>query len=237
MKGTVRSTLMRNTNQRNRSLLPLVVLVAIAAFVAILEWISAHAPRGTGAAAPPMPAQPAAPAPSAPPSPQPGVQSTGVPSASPSPAGTAVPSPPGSALPAVPSPSAMPFASPSMPPPSGTLASPGPIAVPSKSPAPAVVMLPPNAAPRILNVALSSNVVKSGEVVSGTVTTSSNVASVEARIAGYSSSLQKVDDGHFTLSYRVPDLPSFLHKTYTLVMIARNTRGDATSTTMPITVR
>lgn len=73
--------------------------------------------------------------------------------------------------------------------------------------------------------------------MSGTVETSSNVASVEARIAGYSSSMRKVGVGRFSLSYRVPNLPFFLHRTYTIEVIARNTRGDAVRTSVPITIR
>jgi hypothetical protein len=101
---------------------------------------------------------------------------------------------------------------------------------------PPIEVLPPKAAPRILAVTLSSNVVTGGQLVSGTVETSSNVAAVEARIGGYSASLRKVDVGRFVLTYRVPNLPFFLHRTYDLQVIARNTAGDAASTAVPITV-
>lgn len=96
---------------------------------------------------------------------------------------------------------------------------------------------PPDAPPRILSMALSTPVAHGGDVVSGTVETTSNVASVEARIAGYSSSMQKVGVGKFALSYRVPNLPFFLHRTYTIEVIARNTRGDAVTSSLPITIR
>ncbi|HEY8313232.1 MAG TPA: hypothetical protein VIG51_03580 [Candidatus Baltobacteraceae bacterium] len=102
--------------------------------------------------------------------------------------------------------------------------------------APTVAMLPPNAAPRIHAVALSSSIVSAGQGVSGTVTTSSNVASVVARVAGYALPMRKVGTGHFALTYTVPNLPFFLHRTFTIDVIARNTRGDATSTQVPITV-
>lgn len=95
----------------------------------------------------------------------------------------------------------------------------------------------PNARPEILAMSLSSPVAYGGEVVSGTVETSSNVASVVATIAGYSSSLSKVGPGRFALSYRVPKLPFFLHHTYTIEVTARNARGDAVSSSIPITVR
>jgi hypothetical protein len=96
---------------------------------------------------------------------------------------------------------------------------------------------PADAPPRILAMTMSSSVVHSGDVVSGTVQTTSNVASVEARIAGFSSALRKVGVGTFTLSYRVPRLPFFLKRTWTIDVVARNTRGDAVRSSIPITVR
>lgn len=95
----------------------------------------------------------------------------------------------------------------------------------------------PDSPPQILSMTISTPVAHGGEIVSGTVETSSNVASVEARIAGYSSSMQKVGVGRFVMTYRVPNLPFFLHRTYTIEVIARNTRGDATSSSVPITIR
>lgn len=94
-----------------------------------------------------------------------------------------------------------------------------------------------DAPPRILSMSISTPVARGGEVVSGTVETTSNVASVEARIAGYSTSMEKIGVGRFALSYRVPKLPFFLHRTYTIEVIARNTRGDAVSSSVPITIR
>jgi len=105
------------------------------------------------------------------------------------------------------------------------------------SPAPPVVVSSPNAAPQIIAVSISSPVVTGGQIVTGTVETSSNVASVDARIAGYSSTLAKVGVGRFALSYRVPNLPFFLHRTYAIQVIARNARGDSVSSSLPITVR
>lgn len=95
----------------------------------------------------------------------------------------------------------------------------------------------PNAPPRILAMSISMPVAHGGDVVSGTVETSSNVASVEAKIAGYSSSMQKIGVGRFALTYRVPNLPFFLHRTYSIEVIARNSRGDAVRSSVPITIR
>ena len=49
--------------------------------------------------------------------------------------------------------------------------------------------------------------------------------------------MQKVGVGRFVLSYRVPNLPFFLHRTYTIEVTARNTRGDAATGSVPITIR
>lgn len=102
---------------------------------------------------------------------------------------------------------------------------------------PGVVREPANAPPRILALSLSTPVAHGGEVVSGYVEASSNVASVEARIAGYSMNMRKIGVGKFVMSYRVPRLPFFLHKTYSIEVIARNTRGDSVSSSVPITIR
>ena len=98
-------------------------------------------------------------------------------------------------------------------------------------------MEPPDAYPRIVSVTLSSPVVSGGDVVTSSVETSSNVASVEARIGGYSANYQKTGVGRFTLAYKVPNLPFFLHKAYVLQIIARNTAGTSVSTAVPITIR
>ena len=105
------------------------------------------------------------------------------------------------------------------------------------SPPPPPVIASESAAPQIISLSISTPVVHSGETVSGKVETSTNVASVEARIGGYSSNLRKTGAGRFSLDYRVPYVPFFMKKTYTVLLIARNTRGDAVSTSFPITVR
>lgn len=134
-----------------------------------------------------------------------------------------------------------PSAAPASAAPPAVRSSPSP--APSKSPvaaastAPPVVISSPNAAPQIIAVSISSPVVTGGQMVTGTVETSSNVASVEARIAGYSSTLTKTGVGRFALSYRVPNLPFFLHRAYSIQVIARNARGDTASSSLPITVR
>lgn len=95
----------------------------------------------------------------------------------------------------------------------------------------------PSRGPTILSMSLSSSVVSGGQVVTGTVQTSSDVTDVQASIAGHSSSLSKVSTGYFALSYRVPQLPFFLRRTYTVQVVARNAAGATASSSLPITIR
>lgn len=111
---------------------------------------------------------------------------------------------------------------------------PGPSATPA---APAVLELKPESAPVITAYKLSSTTVHPGDAVIGEVFTSSNVASVEARIAGYSLGLNKVGIGRFEFVAGVPNIPWFVAHSYTLELIARNARGDATKQSVPINIR
>jgi zona occludens toxin (predicted ATPase) len=105
------------------------------------------------------------------------------------------------------------------------------------SPAKKVEKLPPGAAPQILGVDVSETTVAPGDRVLGRVMTSSNVASVEARIGGYAVSLEKVGVGRFELAYKVGPLPWFVHGNFTMQVTARNTRGDSVTRAIPLTVR
>lgn len=110
-----------------------------------------------------------------------------------------------------------------------------PVAAKSAVPAP---RLSPDRPPEIVAVNLSSKTVHPGDVVSGTVETSSNVASVEAHLATYAIPMQKVGVGKFVLSYRVPDIPFFFRgKTYAIDILAHNTRGDTARASVPVTVQ
>jgi hypothetical protein len=100
-----------------------------------------------------------------------------------------------------------------------------------------VPLLPPDAKPKILDIAVSETDVRPGDRVFGQVVTTSNVASVEARIGGYAMTLEKVGVGRFQLLYTVGPLPWFVHGNFTMQVIARNTRGDSTTKAIPLTVR
>jgi hypothetical protein len=118
---------------------------------------------------------------------------------------------------------------------------PGPSGRPTEAAAPPIAKpvprLAPDAAPRILAIAVSETTVRPGDRVSGRVVTSSNVASVEARIGGYAMSLSKTGVGRFALTYTVGPLPWFIRGNFTLQVIARNAHGDAATRAIPLTVR
>jgi hypothetical protein len=98
-------------------------------------------------------------------------------------------------------------------------------------------MVPSNAPPRIVAVDISSQTVHGGDTISGFVVTTSNVASVEARIANFSIGVPRVSIGRFALNYVVPSVPFFLHGTYPMTLVARNTAGQTVQRVIPITVR
>jgi hypothetical protein len=93
------------------------------------------------------------------------------------------------------------------------------------------------AVPQIVQLWISRDTFGSGDSVSGQVTTSSNAASVEARVGGFGMPMQRLSFGRFALTYRVPSLPSFVKRTFDLRIIARNARGDRSETSVPIHVR
>ena len=98
------------------------------------------------------------------------------------------------------------------------------------------VRLPPNAAPKILAVAMSETTVHRGDHVSGSVITTSNVASVQARIGGYAMPLDKVGVGRFALTYTV-NVPWFVRGNFDLHVIATNTAGATVERIIALTVR
>ena len=99
-----------------------------------------------------------------------------------------------------------------------------------------VPRLVPNAVPQILAVSMSETTVHAGDDVSGNVITSSNVASVQARIGGYAVNLAKVGVGRFALTYHV-SVPWFVRGNFTMHVIARNARGDTVVRSIPIALR
>jgi hypothetical protein len=103
---------------------------------------------------------------------------------------------------------------------------------------PPIPLEAPNASPRIIDIIMPTYTVRGGESVTGDVIASSNVASVEVRVANFAKSMDKIAPGVFTVTITVPRLPFFLrHRTYTLHVIARNARGDGVTRDVAVTVR
>jgi hypothetical protein len=99
-------------------------------------------------------------------------------------------------------------------------------------------MASPHDPPQILDVQISTDDVHPGDTVVGHVRTSSNVASVEARVEGYSSALPKIGVGEFEIAYKVPPaIPWYLQRTYMLHVIARNVDGVQATRVLPLTLR
>ncbi len=123
-----------------------------------------------------------------------------------------------------------------------TSSSPTPAAFPAASPPsaqalPTPPVLPPEAAPQILAVRVSDPVFHSGEVVSGTVITSTNVVSVEVRFAGRTAHIPPASPGVWEMAYRLPRIPFFLRGNYTAHIVAANSQGASTERDFTVAIR
>jgi hypothetical protein len=96
--------------------------------------------------------------------------------------------------------------------------------------------LPPDAPPQILAVQMDP-VVHSGETVTGTVITSTNVAAVEIRIAGHTARIPRVDFGVWQASVTIPHVPFFMRHKYTGQIVAMNSAGVQTARDITISIR
>ncbi len=97
-----------------------------------------------------------------------------------------------------------------------------------------VPMRAPHANPAIFRIAMPGRDVHSGQIIHASVITSSNVASVEARVRGFGVNLRHVGVGRFALQYQVPWLPFFLKGEYPVRVIARNVDGVATEKVLTV---
>lgn len=95
----------------------------------------------------------------------------------------------------------------------------------------------PDGTPHIVRVWLSEDTVAQGDVLRGHVTTTTNVASLEVRLGPRSANLKRQTFGQFGGRYRIPWLPLFLHRSYSIQIIARNAAGKATEVRVPIKYR
>jgi hypothetical protein len=92
----------------------------------------------------------------------------------------------------------------------------------------------PNAPPRIVRIWLSSTTVAPYQRWNGTITTTTNVASVEARTETFSYSVPRTAFGQFAFHYTLPELPPPVRRYYVLWIIARNAAGEQAVEGIPI---
>ena len=95
----------------------------------------------------------------------------------------------------------------------------------------------PNAPPRIVRIWISQNNVTGGDVLRGHVTTTTNVASLEVRLGPKSAPLKRTTFGQFEGTFHVPTVPSFLHRSYSVDLIARNAAGTTAQAAVTIDYR
>lgn len=77
----------------------------------------------------------------------------------------------------------------------------------------------------ITSVWMSQIEAHGGDVVHGRVGTSKATASIEVRVGGYGTSLKKINDTTFVGDIRIPHLPFFFKRTWTVRVIARTITG------------
>ncbi len=95
-----------------------------------------------------------------------------------------------------------------------------------------------NAAPaRIVAMHFSSNDVRRGQTWSGTIVTTTNVASVEVRTNLFSINAPRRNYGRFAFYVHVFDVPPIFVRRYTVRVIARNTAGAAAEEDFPLRIR
>ena len=102
---------------------------------------------------------------------------------------------------------------------------------------PTPLVLPSDAPPQILAVQLSDPVFHSGETISGTVVTSTNVQDVRVQLEGHAGHIPQTQPGIFALSYRLPPIPFFMRGTYTAQVIATTAAGLSAERDVSVSVR
>jgi|SRR5579884_1969513 hypothetical protein len=118
-------------------------------------------------------------------------------------------------------------------------AMPSPTATPAASPTPlpTPLVLPADAPPQILAIQLSDPIFHSGETVTGTVITSTNVAAVEIHLAGRTARIPRADLGVWQVTYRMPRVPFFMRGDYTAQVVAMNSAGATAVQEITVPVR
>lgn len=94
-----------------------------------------------------------------------------------------------------------------------------------------------NAPPVILAADFSSLDIKRPVVWSGTIVTTTNVASVELKTNQFSISVPRDAFGHFHFNLNVYDVPPEFVRSYVLRIIARNSAGTEQEEDVPMQIR
>ncbi len=102
---------------------------------------------------------------------------------------------------------------------------------------PTPLVLPSDAPPQILAVQLSDPVFHSGETITGTVVTSTNVSSVQLHFEGRAAQIPQSSPGIFAISYQLPHIPFFLDGTYTAQIVASNALGVSAQRPVTVSIR
>lgn len=104
-------------------------------------------------------------------------------------------------------------------------------------PPPPAPVASPNAPPHIVLVRLSATTIAPLQRFSGTITTSTNVASVEVKTEAFAYNVPRSTFGQFAFSYVMPELPPPARRHYLLVITARNAAGVAEVERVPILLK
>jgi hypothetical protein len=91
--------------------------------------------------------------------------------------------------------------------------------------------------PRILAMRFSSAEVRRGQTWSGTIVTSTNVASLEVRTNLFSINVPRRSYGDFRFTLRVYDVPPIFVRAYRVRVIARNAAGQSVEEDLPFRIR
>ena len=106
-------------------------------------------------------------------------------------------------------------------------------AVQLPSPRPAANAAPP----QILAMNFSGTDVRRGQTWTGTIVTSTNVASVEVRTNLFSINAPRRAFGDFAFAMRVYDVPPIFIRAYRVRVIARNSAGQSVEEDIPFRIR
>lgn len=102
---------------------------------------------------------------------------------------------------------------------------------------PAPALATGDAPPRILGMRFSGEQVRRGKTWTGTIITSTNVASVEVRTNLFSIDVPRRTYGDFRFALRVYDVPPIFIRAYRVRVIARNAAGESVEEDFPLRIR